>query len=227
MTAFWLLEKAFASQTSILRTVLINNQPFQFSPQRYLRPIGWLIAVLFGLFYGAAMKNEWQAFALYFNQSAGAQPDPIFGKPIGFYLFSLTVYDQISSWLLTLAFVVLCAALAYAVLTVSEKVLKTGGKPGSKHFSAISIALAIFLVLLAVRTYLSRFPYLWTDHQVFSGITYTEANYLLPALFLVCIALLVAAAICLVNAFTSRGLRLLILAIALPAAVYVIGVFLV
>jgi uncharacterized membrane protein (UPF0182 family) len=133
----------------------------------------------------------------------------------------------ISSWLITLAFVVLCAALAYAVLTLSEKVLKTAGKPSNKHFSAISIALAVFLVLLAVRTYLSRFPYLWNDHQVFSGATYTEANYLLPALFLVCIALLIAAAICLVNAFAMRGLRLLVLAIALPAAVYVIGVFIV
>ena len=161
------------------------------------------------------MKNEWQAFALYFNQSTGGQPDPIFQKPIGFYLFSLPVYELISSWLITLAFVVLCAALAYAVLTLSEKVLKTAGKPSSKHFSAISIALAVFLVLLAGRTYLSRFPYLWNDHQIFSGATYTEANYLLPALFLVCIALLIAAAICLVNAFAMRGVRLLILAIAL------------
>ncbi len=226
-TAFWVLEKAFASQTSTRRTVLINNQPFEFSPQRYLRPLGWAIAVLFGLFYGAAMKNEWQAFALYFNQSPAAYPDPIFNKPIGFYLFSLPVYDFVSSWLTTLAFVVLCAALAYSVLTLTEKVLKTAGKPSSKHFSAISIALAVFLVLLAGRTYLSRFPYLWNDHQIFSGATYTEANYLLPALFLVCIALLIAAAVCLVNAFTMRGVRLLILAIALPAAVYVVGVFII
>lgn len=226
-TAFWILEKVFASQTSAQRTVLINNQPFEFSPQRYLRPIGWGIAILFGLFYGLAMKDEWQAFALYFNQSPTALPDPIFQKPIGFYLFSLPVYNQISGWLITLAFVILCAAIAYSLLTLTEKVLKTAAKPSSKHFSAISIALALFLALLAYRTYLSRFPYLWNDHQTFSGVTFTEANYLLPALLLVSIALLVSAVISIVNAFTMRGLRLLILAIALPAAVYVVGVFIV
>ncbi|HKO95768.1 MAG TPA: UPF0182 family protein [Pyrinomonadaceae bacterium] len=226
-TAFWVLEKVFASQTSLRRTVLINNQPFEFSPQRYLRPLGWVIAVLFGLFFGAAMKNEWQAFALYFNQSPAALPDPIFHKPIGFYLFSLPVYDLVSSWLITLGFVVLCAAIAYSLLTLTEKVLKTADPANRKHFSAISIALAIFFCLLAVRTYLSRFPYLWNDHQVFSGATFTEVNYLLPALYLVCIALLIAAVIAIVNALRWRGLKLLVLAIALPAAVYVIGVFLV
>ena len=226
-TAFWLLEKVFSSQTRARRTIIINNQPVQFSPERYVRPLGWAIAILFGLFYGLAMKNDWQTFALYLNQSPTALPDPIFNKPLGFYLFSLPVYDLISSWLITLAFAVLCAAIAYSLLTVPEKVLKTAGAPTRFHFSAVSIALAVFMVLLAWRTHLSRFPYLWNDHQTFSGVTFTEANYLIPALTFVSIALIVAALIAIVNAFTKRGLKLLVLAIALPAVVYVIGVFLV
>ena len=226
-TAFWVLEKAFSSQTSARRTIIINNQPVEFSPQRYVRPLGWILAILFGLFYAVAMKNAWQTFALYFNQSPTALPDPIFNKPIGFYLFSLPVYDLISGWLITLAFVVLCAAIAYSLLAVPEKVLKTAGTSSKSHFSAVSIALAVFLVLFGWRTYLSRFPYLWNDHQTFSGVTFTEANYLLPALYFVSIALVVAALIAIVNAFTKRGLKLLILAIAIPAIVYVIGVFIV
>ena len=226
-TAFWALEKAFSSQTAARRTIIINNQPVQFSPQRYVRPLGWILAILFGLFYGVAMKNDWQAFALYFNQSPAALPDPIFNKPIGFYLFSLPVYDRVSSWLVTLAFVALCAAIAYSLLAVPEKVLKTAGSSSKTHFSAVSIGLAVFLILLAWRTYLSRFPYLWNDHQTFSGVTFTEANYLLPALYFVSIALVVAALIAIVNAFTKRGIKLLILAIAIPAVVYVIGVFIV
>ena len=79
-TAFWVLEKAFSSQTAARRTIIINNQPVQFSPQRYVRPLGWVLAILFGLFYGVAMKNNWQAFALYFNQSPATLPDPIFNN---------------------------------------------------------------------------------------------------------------------------------------------------
>jgi hypothetical protein len=58
-------------------------------------------------------------------------------------------------------------------------------------------------------------------------VTYTEANYLLPALSLVSVALLLAAAISLINAFSKRGIRLLILALAIPLGVYIIGVFIV
>jgi uncharacterized membrane protein (UPF0182 family) len=226
--AFWLLERAFASQTMGKRTIVVNNQPIQFSPERFVRPLGWILAILFGLFYGMAMKSDWQTFALYFNQAAAATPDPIFHKSLGFYLFSLPLYDLLSGWLITLAFIVLCASIVYSLLTLPQKVLKVAGKPaGSKAYSASSLALAVFLALLAWRTYLSRFPYLWEDHQTFSGVSYAEAEYLLPALYLVAAALLLAAIISLINAFSKRGLRLLILALALPLTVYVIGVYIV
>jgi uncharacterized membrane protein (UPF0182 family) len=81
--------------------------------------------------------------------------------------------------------------------------------------------------MLAWRTYLARFPYLWQDHDTFAGVTYTEANYLLPGLMIVAVALIIAAAIVLLNAFTKRGLRLLLLAIALPLAVFLVAVMLV
>jgi uncharacterized membrane protein (UPF0182 family) len=226
--AFWLLERTFASQTMGKRTIVVNNQPIQFSPERFVRPLGWIIAVLFGVFYGLAMKADWQTFALYFNQAAAPATDPIFHKSLGFYLFSLPVFDLLSSWLITLAFIILCAAIVYSLLTLPQKVLKVAGThAGSRAFSTISLALAVFLSLLAWRTYLARFPYLWEDHQIFSGVSYAEAEYLIPALYFVGVALLIAAAICLINAFSKRGLRLLILAFALPFVVYIVGVFIV
>lgn len=227
-TAFWLLERTFASQPMEKRTIVVNNQTIQFSPERFVRPIGWIIAALFALFYGFAMKSEWQTFALYINQVPAASPDPIFNKPISFYLFSLPVYDLISSWTITLTFVILCGAIAYALLAVPQKVLKTARKAAAgAPWTAVSLALAVFLAVLAWRTYLSRFPYLWEDHQTFSGVTFTEAHYLLPALYFVSIALLLASAIAAVNAFSKRSLRLLLVGLAIPLLVYVIGVYLV
>ena len=69
-------------------------------------------------------------------------------------------------------------------------------------FRGVCCALALFLVGVSWRTYLSRFPFLWEDHAIFSGVTYTEAHYTLPALLIVCVALIIAAIILLVNAFT-------------------------
>src|SRR5258706_979977 len=227
-TAFWLLERTFAMQPMEKRTIIVNNQPIQFSPERFVRPIAWIIAALFGLYYGFAMKSEWQEFALYFNQVPAASSDPIFNKPISFYLFSLPVYDLISSWTVTLTFVILCAAIAYSLLAVPQKVLKSPRKDAARApWAGVSLALAVFLAVLAWRTYLSRFPYLWEDHQTFSGVTFTEANYLLPALYFVSIALLLASAIAAINAFSRRSLRLLLVGLAIPLLVYVIGVYLV
>ena len=223
-SAFWLLEKLFSLQGLPTRTIILNNQTFQFAPGKLLRPLGWVIALLFGLFYAVDMNSGWQAFALYFHQPATDRPDPIFNKPLGFYLFSLPVYDAVSSWLLTLAVVLLVAAIAYALLTLPEKVLKAANRTVSgTAFAAVSVALAALLLSLAWRTYLSRFPYLWDDHQTFSGVSYTEANYLLPALFFVAIALVVAAVLTLINAFTKRSIVLLLIGVALPLLVYIVG----
>ena len=226
--AFWLLEKLFSLQGLATRTIILNNQTFQFAPGRFLRPLAWVVAVLIGLFYAVAMNSSWQAFALYFHQPATDRLDPIFNKPLGFYLFSLPVYDAVSSWLVTLAVVLLVAAIGYALLTLPEKVLKVANRTVSgTAFAAVSVALSALLLSLAWRTYLSRFPYLWEDHQTFSGVSYTEANYLLPALFFVAIALVVAAVLALVNALTKRSIGLLLIGVGLPVLVYIVGVVIV
>src|SRR4029453_6643980 len=128
------------------------------------------------------MKGAWKEFGLYFKQQATGLPDPVFGKPLGFYLFSLPVYDSLSSWLLALSFIILCAALLYSLLALPQQALKSGAPAVRTSFAASSIALAVFLVILAVKVYLARFPYLWEEHATFTGVTYTEAHYLLPAL---------------------------------------------
>jgi uncharacterized membrane protein (UPF0182 family) len=226
--AFWLLEKHFKAYALEKRTIVVNNQPVQISPERFVRPASWIIAILFALFYGLAMKGAWQTFALYFNQAQVGTLDPIFHKPVGFYLFSLPFYDLISSWLITLSFVVLCASVIYSLLAAPPKASKENGEAnGKRSFGTVSVTLAVFLILLAWQTWLSRFPYLWEDHQTFTGVSFSEAQYLLPALRLVAVGLLVAAAVALLNAFTKRGLKLLLFGLALPLAIFIVGVLLV
>src|SRR5687768_13276268 len=225
---FLLFQRLFGAYTFESRTIVLNNQPFQFSPAKFISPLGWLIAALFGLIYGFSLKDHWRQFALYWNQPATNIHDPVFGKSLGFYLFSLPLYDLLSSWLLGVTFVILCAALAYSLLGLPQTVLKPSVRWSSgAAFRAVCCALALVLLVLSWRTYLSRFPFLWQDHATFSGVTYTEANYTLPALLFVSIALIIAAIISLVNAFVARRFSLLLIAIAIPVAVYLIGVVLI
>ena len=225
---FLLFQKLFGAYAFEKRTIILNNQPFQFSPAKIIRPLGWIISALFGLIFGFRLKEHWRQFALYWNQPATTMTDPIFGKSLGFYLFSLPLYDLLSSWLLGVTFIILCAAIAYSLLGLPQTVLKPSVRWSSgAAFRGVCCALALFMLVISWRTYLSRFPFLWDDHAVFAGVTYTEAHYTLPALLILCVVLIVAAIVLVVNAFSVRRFSLLLIALALPVATYIIGIVLV
>lgn len=225
---FLLFQRLFGAQAFESRTIVLNNQPVQFSPAKFIRPLGWGVSILVGLIYGFQLKDDWRQFALYWHQPATSVHDPIFGKSLGFYLFSLPLYDALSGWLAGVTFIILVAALAYSLLGLPQTVLKPSVRWSSgAAFRAVCCALALFLLVMSWRTYLSRFPFLWEDHATFTGVTYTEANYTLPALLVVSIALIIGAIISLVNAFVARRFSLLLIAIAIPVAVYLVGVVLI
>ncbi|MGB7924663.1 MAG: UPF0182 family protein [Pyrinomonadaceae bacterium] len=229
---FRLFEHAFAATALEHRVIVLNNQPVNVAPARILRPAAWVVSAFFALIYGLGMSQNWRLFALYLNQTQTAESDPILQKPLGFYLFTLPVHQLLNWWLVVLAFTILCGAILYLLLTYPLARAKTRAADAATTarrtgYAAVSCALAGLLLMLAWRVYLSRFPYLWEEHQTFSGVTYTEANYLLPGLMIVAVTLVVAACLSLLNAFTQRRLRLLLLALALPVAAYIVAAFLV
>src|SRR5205085_2414635 len=224
---FSILARAFAPLVQTRRQIVINNQQVDIAPARVLRPLAWLVSIALALGYGFAMSDEWQTFARYLKQPATSASDPVFHRTIGFYLFTLPVYDLLSSWLSTIAFIALIAAAVYALATLSNGTQATGETTRRLRYMGLSCALAAYLLTLAWDVFLDRYPYLWGEHQTFSGVTYTEDHFVLPGLMIVAITLLVGALIALLNAFTRRGRLLLIVSVALPAAVYLVAVVLV
>jgi uncharacterized membrane protein (UPF0182 family) len=86
----------------------------------------------------------------------------------------------------------------------------------------LSISLAAFFLMLAVRAYLGRFERLFQDGTVFSGVTYTDTHVTLSGTLVVCVALVVGAAIAGIAAVSAPRPRWL-LAAAVPAiAAYLI-----
>ena len=226
---FSVLQKWFRLKSLVPRRIIVNKEPVTLDLAKYLRPVGWIVAVIFGLGFGLEFRTDWQVWVLYLHQPATAVADPIFGRSVGFYLFSLPIYELIAGWLTSLAVILLIAAVIYALIAaVPDQVVVDQKRPffsgfGERAYTAVSVLFGALLLIVAVRTMLSRYAYLWIDHPSFSGVTYTEANYLLPGLTVVAIALALAAIILFVNAFTKRSGRLLIIAIGGPALVYLVA----
>ncbi len=202
--------------------ILINGQPLRLPVEPVLRLIAVGGAALIAAATAGGMLADWTTLALWWS-GAGNSPlsnnDPIFFKQIEFYLFTLPAYQLLSGWLLTLTFIV--AAVAGFFATISG-----GGRLVAHRFGAgdtqtgrgLSIAFAALLLAFAWRVYLARFDRILTDHTIFAGVTYTDANVSITGMTVVAWALVVGAAAALVNAVSAPKLRWLIAAVV-PAIV--------
>src|SRR5438552_8831893 len=192
-----------------------RRQFLEFGDQRIFLPvIGNLknlarpVAVLIGLFLGLTFSADWTAFALFFNRPAPTGvADPIFGRPLSFFLFTLPVLDSIATWLMAVSIAVLLAAVALSVTDMTVR------------FHGVSIALSLVLAAIACQTFLGRYGLLLKDHSLFSGISYVDDKILVPGLWLTAAALLAGSGIAAMNVAAGR-IRNLIIAIAIPAVTY-------
>jgi uncharacterized membrane protein (UPF0182 family) len=208
--------------------IFIGKQPVRLPVERILRLIVLVASLFISAISGLTMMSAWQTFALYWfaPRASGGVVDPIFGRPLHFYLFSLPAWELVTGWLLVLA--VLACVLAFFFILINGGIHFAAGRGRSVPlpWRGFSIAFAFLLLVIAVRVYLSRFDALFEAHTIFSGVTYTDAHITLFGLLLVCWALVLGTIICLANLVVAPRIRWLVFAI-LPAVVCYIGVQLV
>jgi uncharacterized protein len=208
--------------------ILINGQPIRLPVEPVLRLIALGGALAIALVTGAGMMANWETLALYWYSSptsASTLTDPIFAKPLNFYLFTLPAWEMISSWLLTMAIFVCAIAGFFVVVLGGTRLLsRSRASEGSAAWRGLSITFAFVLLVLAFRVYLGRFDQLFDEsgNAIFTGVTYTDAHVRLTGMLVVAAALAVGAAMALVNAVAAPKLRWLVAAVAPAIACYIV-----
>jgi hypothetical protein len=222
--------------------IIINGQPVRLPVEPVLRVIALGVSLAIAAATGAGMMAQWPTLALYWYgrpaglsatepaaaSAASAVVDPIFGRPLPFYLFTLPAWQLIAGWLMTLTILVVAMAVVFITITGGSRVL-TGRRRGANlgtGWRGLSLAFAALLLTLALRVYLGRFAALFDEATIFSGVNYTDAHVTLTGLLIVSAALVAGAGIAAVNAISAPRLRWLIAAI-LPAltAYLAVGLF--
>src|SRR5215510_14712203 len=169
------------------------------------------VAIILGVFFGLAFSSSWSTFALFLNHTATpADTDPVFGRPLSFYLFTLPVLDAVTGWFLAICVIGLIAAIVLAATDMLAS------------FRGVSLALCLLLIAAALRIYVSRYGLLFQENTLFSGVRYVDQNILIPGLLFVIAALLAGAVLAGINMRTAR-LRNLILAVGIPAVTYIVA----
>ena len=150
--------------------------------------LGFLIAV-------AEMSN-WDVVLRFLFQMPYGQNDPVFGKDIGFYLFSLPAYLALKNWiLLAIIFSFLIAGAVYGlrgdIAVVNQRLSMS--RTAIAHASAL---LALFFGVNAWSYYLDRFLLLYGDNGVVVGASYTDLPFGLPVLWFLIGLSIIAAVVC-------------------------------
>jgi uncharacterized protein len=201
-----------ANLADLTTPILVNGQPLRLPVESVLRSAALLIATLIAIITAFSMTAEWETFAQYWygNSSAGAA-DPIFGRPVAFYLLTLPAWHLVAGWATTVAVLIGLLAAFFTAMRGGTRLLTRQGPSASLR--ALSLAAGAIFATLAVQVYLGRFDRLIDDHTIFAGVTYTDDHVVLPGLLFVSGALLLGAAICVMNAVVAPRLRWLVAAV--------------
>jgi hypothetical protein len=219
--AFSALKRASQDSLPSARQILLGGQPVNLSIQPVLRIVGFFGSLAVALLTGTAMMQEWPTLALfwYAPHASGSIADPIFGRPLNFFLFTLPAWQLILGWLLTLA-VILCVVAVVLIAIAGGFSLRErrGGSHAASPWRGLSIAVAFLLLVIAMNVYVSRFQSLLDHHTIFEGVNYTDAHVTIAGLLIVSLALVFGAGIALVN--TARGTRAKLLIASVVPAVF-------
>jgi uncharacterized protein len=206
-------------------TILIGGQPVKLPVEPVLRFIALSVSLAIAAATGAGMMVEWPTLALFWYAppiTAGVV-DPIFGKPLTFFLFTLPAWQLVVGWLLTLAAITSVLAVFFLLITGGTRVFnRRRSSYVTTPWRGLSITFAFLLLTLAMRAYFGRFERLFEDHTIFGGVTYTDAHVMLTGMLVVCVALILGAVIAAVNAVRVPRGRWLVAAIVPAAVSYVV-----
>ena len=197
---------------------------------------GWFAlaaaALVTGSLFGSAVEGHWQTYVLWRHRQSFGVDDPIHGKDVGFFVFTLPFELMASGLLLWLV-----AVGAGFVVLVYWARRTLGFRPLHATFEVqvhLAFLAAVFLIFLAWRFRLEQYMLELgqpsaNDQHSFSGAGYVDIHVRSPGLTALTIVAIVLAAACVVAPFVARTgyARRAALFVGVPGALLLVGVALV
>ena len=191
-----------------------------------LRRLSLPIALVLGFLFGSAGSTAWETILLAMDRTPFGTVDPIFGRDISYYVFTLPAIDGILTMLTVMAFFAL-ALLVPTYFLRGDIVIAPPRKVTMAHAASrhVGIILALFFVLIALELWFVDIPsllYSTTGPQMI-GASYTDLHATLPALRISALVALIAAVAVAVGGSRGHLAKYGLRAIAAYALVGVLG----
>jgi uncharacterized membrane protein (UPF0182 family) len=175
------------------------------------------LPALLGVFGGLIAAREWQTAALWLNGGLFGVTDPQFGLDVGFFVFDLPFYgfavSYVSGGIFLAALINAGVHLIFGGIRFSGREV-TVSKPARIQ---LSILIATYFILQGLSLWLDQYGTATSAGELFTGVTYTDDNAVIPGLQILALISLAVAVAFIVTAFLGQW-RVSIIATALMVA---------
>lgn len=183
-------------------------------------------ALFFSLVAGVAASGYWARFLRFLNATSFNLNDPIFGRDISFYFFTLPVYRFLWGFLFISLIVTTLVVVVIHILDGAIR-FRRGFEMFAPHVKAhLSILSGLIFLVVSFGFRLLQFGLLYSKRGVAFGASYTDVHAQLPAYQILTAIAVITAMLFLINIYV-RGWTLPAVAIGLLAAalILVAGVY--
>lgn len=188
--AIYLINIIIARQLS---PVGLTNSPLQEILAAFglrIMPAILLLGIAAAVILGLVAMGQWEQVLLYLNQKPFNLTDPIFDREIGFFIFTLPIWEAVRSWLLV------ALGFTFAAVLVITGVLWRGWNESRRGLIHLGILGGLIMLLFAWQYQLSAFNLVFSQRGAVFGAGFTDVRATLPAnMFMLYFTIIVAIAI--------------------------------
>jgi len=173
--------------------------------QRMTTYVIWIVVLILAWMVGTAASANWMMILRYINQVPFNEVDPIFGRDIGFYIFSLPLLNFVQTWVVFLLFLSLFGAGAIYLLEQRNN-LEEGRIIILPYVQLhLSVLGALIFLAFAWGHWLDAFDLMYSPRGVVFGASYTDISIMLPVLRVLMGIAVLSAVILVANIFIHRN----------------------
>ena len=203
----------------------MNAQTPAVDVTRLVRRLALPAALVLALFIALAVSSGWMPVLQFLNQTPFGVTDPVFGRDLGYYVFTLPIIGGVLGLLMFLVVVALLASGALYALRGDVVIYRKNLTIEPSARLHLALLLAVLFVLTALRVYFVRLPgTLFSTNGPLFGASYANLHGTIIGLKLAGLAALVGAALVVAGARSKRLGRNALLAVAIYFGVSLLGV---
>lgn len=194
-----------------------QEDPFERFREAFLPYSKWIpigVSAFLALLFSLRLAPLWDRFVLATNAVPFDAVDPIFGRDISFFMFSLPMYQLIYGWLFSALVVIALLVTAAYYLTGAIRPQASADRVSPQVKVHLSVLIGLAALLRAWGYRLDQYELVYSTRGTVVGGSYTDLTAELPALRLLVAISVISAILFLVN-IRFRGWTLPLIAVGL------------